>query len=96
MKLFSIPLFGRSVALATALALAVVLVPAFDAAAGEIVDHPDKLKYKDLNYKPPKPNDSRHELDCGATVYVAENAEVPTLQVTVLVRTGSMYEPLEK
>ncbi len=96
MKLFSIPLFGRSVALATALALAVVLVPAFDAAAGEIVDHPDKLKYKDLNYKPPTPNGSRHELDCGATVYVAENAEVPTLQVTVLVRTGSMYEPLEK
>lgn len=65
-------------------------------AAQEIVDHPDKLKFEELNYKPPKPADYRHKLKCGATAYVAENREVPTVQVTVLVRTGSMYEPVEK
>jgi predicted Zn-dependent peptidase len=96
MKLNSKTLFGRSVALAAVVALAFVLVPAFDALAGEIVDHPDKLKYKELKYEPPKPKDFRHKLDCGAIAYVAENPEVPTLQVTILVRTGSMYEPLEK
>jgi predicted Zn-dependent peptidase len=64
--------------------------------AGDIVDHPDKLKFKDLDYQPPKPDAYRHTLKCGATAYVAENPEVPTFDLTILVRTGSMYEPLEK
>ena len=29
------------------------------AAADDIVDHPDKLTFKELNYKPPKPADFR-------------------------------------
>ncbi len=64
--------------------------------AGGIVDHPDKLKFKELKYKPPRPGDYRHKLKCGAAAYIVENREVPTLQVTVLVRTGSMYEPVDK
>ncbi len=64
--------------------------------AGKIVDHPDKLKYKELDFKPPKPDGYRYQLKCGATVYLAENHEVPTVDLTVLVRTGSMYEPVEK
>lgn len=75
---------------------AAVLLPASLVAADEIVDHPDKLKFKKLKYKPPKPDTYRHTLKCGATAYVAENHEVPTFQLTVLVRTGSMYEPVEK
>jgi predicted Zn-dependent peptidase len=95
MKLF-ILFFGRSIALAAILVLAVVLVSAPMAWADEIVDHPDKLKFKELKYEPPKPKDHRYKLKCGAAAYVAENSEVPTLQVTVLVRTGSMYEPVDK
>ena len=70
-------------------------VPA-DARAGDIVDHPDKLKFKELKYDPPGPDKYRHTLDCGATAYVAENPEVPTFDLTVLIRTGTMYEPVEK
>jgi len=88
--------FGRLVASMTILAITASLVLVSAVSAGEIVDHPDKLKYKELNYKPPKPKDYRYELKCGATAYVAENREVPTVQVTVLVRTGSMFEPLDK
>jgi predicted Zn-dependent peptidase len=73
-----------------------MLGAATDAFTGEIVDHPEKLKYKELNYKPPVPKDYRHQLKCGATAFVAENREVPTLQVNVLVRTGSMYEQVDK
>ena len=86
---------GR-VALTIAVMLVAVLVAAPVMTAAKIVDHPDKLTYKDLNYQPPKPADYRHTLKCGATVYVAENPEVPTFDLTILVRAGSMYEPAEK
>lgn len=80
----------------TVMALLAVLLTASWAQAGKIVDHPDKLKYPELNYQPPKPDGFRHTLACGATAYIAENHEVPTLDLTIIVRTGSMYEPVEK
>jgi len=80
----------------TLLVLAGLQPVAIAAPADPIVDHPEKLKYETLDYKPPRPADFRHTLKNGASVYVAENPEVPTLQLTILVRTGSMYEPVEK
>jgi predicted Zn-dependent peptidase len=96
MSRLSLLLFGRSLALVTILALAALLVSASVVLAGKIVDHPDKLKFKELKYQSPKPDDYRHILKCGAAVYLAENPEVPTFDLTILVRTGSMYEPVEK
>ena len=87
---------NRFMAMITILALAALLFSTFAVQADEIVDHPDKLKFKELKYKPPRPDDYRHKLKCGATAYVAENPEVPTFELRVLVRTGSMYEPVEK
>jgi predicted Zn-dependent peptidase len=86
----------RSAALTTFLvfALALTAVPALR--ADDIVDHPDKLVFKELDYQPPTPDGYRHTLKCGATVYVAENHEVPTFDLTILVRTGSIYEPDDK
>jgi zinc protease len=77
-------------------AVVVVLAAFAVAPAADIVDHPDQLTYPKLDYQPPLPTGYRHKLDCGATAYVAENPEVPTLELTILVRTGSMYEPTEK
>ncbi len=77
-------------------ALALLLNFASSLQAADIVDHPDKLKYEDLNYQPPKPSDYRTTLKCGVSAYIAENHEVPTFELTVLVRTGSMYEPEDK
>jgi zinc protease len=88
--------FSRLLPLLTILALATVMVSASVVLAEKIVDHPDKLKFKELKYQPPEPGRYRHTLKCGAAAYVAENPEIPTFELTVLVRTGSMYEPLEK
>ena len=68
--------------------------PAFSDDA--IVDHPDKLKFEELNYVPPSPSAYRHVLNCGAHAYVAENHEFPTFDLTVIVRTGSAYVSREK
>ena len=87
---------ARLVALTMILAFTAVLVSAPLAQAGDIVNHPDKLKYDKLNYQPPKPDAYRHTLKCGATAYIVENHEVPTLELSILVHTGSMYEPAEK
>ncbi|MEW5796998.1 MAG: pitrilysin family protein [Candidatus Zixiibacteriota bacterium] len=64
--------------------------------AGAKVDHPDKLQFKALDYQPPRPDAYRQTLKCGAVAYIAENREVPTFEMTVLIRTGSVYEPVEK
>jgi zinc protease len=86
-----------AMAVAVCFAAAFILATAVPAAAQtKIVDHPEKLTYKELKYQPPKPGEYRHKLKCGATAYVAENHEVPTFDLTILVRTGSMYEPVEK
>ena len=86
----------KAIATAVAMIFAASLLVAVPAAAQKIVDHPEKLKYKELKYQPPKPGEYRHKLKCGATAYVAENHEVPTFDLTILVRTGSMYEPVAK
>ncbi len=78
------------------LALAALAVPTALAVAGEIVDHPDKLKFEELQYDPPRPQDYRHTLESGITAYVAENRELPTFELSILIRTGEIYDPLEK
>jgi predicted Zn-dependent peptidase len=96
MRRLSILPFSRLVALVTILAFAAVMVFASVVLADNIVDHPDNLKFEELKYQPPKPGDYRHTLTCGASAYVAENPEVPTFDLTIMVRTGSMYESVEK
>jgi len=66
------------------------------ARAGDIAKHPDELTFPEMEFTPPDPADYRHQLDCGATVYIAENAEVPTFDLTILVRAGSAFEPQDK
>lgn len=79
-----------------ALAMAAVALVCSPVFADKIPDHPDKLKYKDLDFTPPGADEFRHQLKCGATAYIAENHEVPTFDMTVLVRTGAIYESLDK
>ena len=88
--------FAWPLSVVTLLAWTAFQFPAAAAPADSIVDHPDKLKFEKLNYKPPRPADYRHTLKSGATAYVAENHEVPTFELTILVRTGSMYQPVAK
>jgi predicted Zn-dependent peptidase len=87
---------GRALSLIAILALA--SLPSSTAAAppDTIVDHPEELTFEELVYTPPDPGDYRHKLKCGATAYLAESSELPTFQLAILVRTGSIYEPVEK
>jgi zinc protease len=87
---------GRSAAPAVFLVLALTLCALPILGADKIVDHPEKLVYDELNYQPPKPDAYRTALKCGATAYIVENKELPTFELTIFVRTGSMYEPREK
>jgi len=78
------------------LAMTAAFICASLAVAGDIVDHPEKLEFKKLQYKPPKPQDYRHTLKCGATAYLAENPELPTFDLAILFRAGGIYDPVEK
>jgi len=89
-------LYGRPAALMMVLLAAAVMFSGTAVTADDIVSHPDQLKFKELKYQPPKPDDFRHQLRCGATAYIVENPEVPTFDLTILVRTGSIYVPVEK
>ncbi len=94
-------LLGTTLMACALLSLAPSVGPAFvqgsgAARAGEIAGHPDELTFPELTFTPPQPADYRHQLDCGVTAYIAENHTVPTFELTILARTGSMYEPVEK
>jgi predicted Zn-dependent peptidase len=89
-------LLGRTMTLVLLSALANMFICGSELLAEDIVNHPDQLQFPELKYQPPKPDGYRHALKCGATAYIVESSTVPTFEMTVLVRTGSMYEPVEK
>jgi len=60
----------------------------------ELLKHPSALSFKPLKFSPPEP--ARHELKNGMTVYLLEDHEIPVVNITALIRTGSIYEPEEK
>jgi predicted Zn-dependent peptidase len=70
--------------------------PASNVVAVDIVDHPSKLEFPPLVFEPPKAEDYRVKLPGGMILYVAEDKELPTFDMEITIRTGSMYEPAEK
>jgi hypothetical protein len=62
----------------------------------DIVDHPEKLTFPELVFEPPHPSDFRTTLSNGMVVYIAEDKELPLINVTVLIRGGAAWEPAEK
>jgi predicted Zn-dependent peptidase len=70
----------------------------FSGCAGtpSIPEHPSGLRFNPLDFKPPRIEDYRVVLPNGMVVYIAEDRELPTFDMTVMVRTGSMYEDADK
>ncbi len=64
--------------------------------AQDIPPHPDMLKFKPLKYEPPRAKDYRHKLKSGPVVFIAEDRELPLVNVSVIIRTGSYLEPKDK
>jgi predicted Zn-dependent peptidase len=52
---------------------------------------PAKLTYGPLKFAPPEP--VRFTLPNGLTVYILENHEIPVVKVTLIVKSGNMYDP---
>jgi predicted Zn-dependent peptidase len=85
----------------SALLLALVLLAAGPAAlvaqVGQgIPARPEQLKYTPLNYSPPKRGSFRHVLSNGVVVYAVEDHDLPLVNLSTLVRTGSYLDPAGK
>ena len=63
---------------------------------GGIPAHPRDLKYQPLDYTPPQRNKYRHVLSNGAVAYLVEDHDLPLINVSTLVRTGSYLDPAGK
>lgn len=73
-------------------ALAAVLLLFLAAAASlaaDIVPHPDKLTYKPFSYVPPSAKDHRSRLKAGPVVYLAQDHELPLVNIAVTIRGGT-------
>ena len=63
---------------------------------GEAQNKPHEgLVYPPLN-QPQPPVPDRFELDNGMIVYLLEDHELPIIDISVRIRTGSLYEPADK
>ena len=58
-----------------------------------IVEHPNLLQYRDLDYQPPNPVKYRDTLANGMPVYLVEDKTLPVLDVSAVMSTGFMYNP---
>ena len=81
---------------ATAALLAAALLPAAPAAAQAIPDHPDKLAFQPIAFRPPVAKDHRVVLKNGMIVYIAEDRALPLVNLSLSVRVGSWLEPAGK
>ncbi len=55
---------------------------------------PSELKFPTITFTPPKPN--KVELQNGITLFLLEDNELPVLDISATIRTGSIYEPENK
>lgn len=89
----------RAATLVTILA-AVLALPAALAEEGNkkgsIPDHPSKLTFEPLDYKPPKAADYRRDLKGGAVAFMVEDHSLPLVTVNVRIRVGSYLDPQGK
>ncbi|HQR45695.1 MAG TPA: pitrilysin family protein, partial [Thermoanaerobaculia bacterium] len=73
-------------------ALLALLLPARLPAA-DIPSHPDQLTYPPFSFTPPAAKDHRAVLKSGPVVYVAENRELPIVNVSLVFRGGTYLDP---
>ncbi len=73
-------------------ALLALFLPAVLPAA-EIPAHPDKLTFPPFSFTPPAAKDHRAVLKSGPVVYVAENRELPIVNVSLVFRGGTYLDP---
>lgn len=55
---------------------------------------PDKITYPELKFEPPKAE--RAVLENGIVLYIMEDHELPVVNLSALIRTGSIHDPVGK
>ncbi len=55
----------------------------------EIASHPRDLVFEGLAFDPPDASQSRYELEQGAVAFVVEDHELPLVNISLTIRTGS-------
>ncbi|HEX9974154.1 MAG TPA: pitrilysin family protein [bacterium] len=86
---------GKKIYLLSMIIILILLI-SLNTSTAQIPDHPSKLAYKSMEYKPPKPADYRVALPNGMIVYIQEDHTLPTFDMTAIIRTGSIYDPKDK
>jgi zinc protease len=76
------------------LSLSIVLASPTFAQEDELLKHPRDMKFLPLSFRPAKP--VRTVLSNGMVVFLLENAELPLIRLSALIRSGSIYEPADK
>lgn len=76
-------------------ALLVLCLPA-GLRAAEIPSHPDRLTYPLFSFTPPSAKDHRAVLASGPVVYLAENRELPLVNVSLVFHGGTYLDPAGK
>ncbi len=72
---------------------AAALLAALPGRAQDVPAHPDQLKFKAPEFKVPDPGPLRAQLQCGMVVYAVEDRSLPKIDLSVLIRAGSFWEP---
>ncbi len=62
----------------------------------QIPTHPRELKYTTLTFTPPKREQYRHVLSNGVVAYLVEDHDLPLVNISTLVRTGTFLDPAGK
>jgi zinc protease len=70
------------------------LPPSPALAAMPSLPDPDRITYKPFSFTPPKAD--RVSLDNGLVLYSLENRELPLINLTAVIKTGSMFDPPAK
>jgi zinc protease len=73
-------------------AAATTTIAPVEFAAG-IPDRPEKLKFPAWEFQPPKASPYRVALTSGPVLYIAEERELPLVNISISIRTGDWVEP---
>ncbi len=80
------------VILCTLLAIA----PAAAQNGDDIPAHPSEIKFQPLDYQPPQRQDYAHQLKHGVSAYLAEDHDLPLVNISLSLRIGSYLDPAGK